>query len=104
MAPPRFLWTPAELIRQGGRLVGQTMGEAQRTLVVTLDEEVISTLDQMVSAGVHKNRGGAIRYLLRRGIEASGDVLARIDKVEKQIDELRAKMRDIPLEEDTTDE
>ena len=31
-------------------------------------------------------------------------MLARIDKVEKQIGELRAKMREIPLEEDVTDE
>ncbi|MBC8446037.1 MAG: hypothetical protein H8D74_02435 [Chloroflexi bacterium] len=88
----------AELLRHGGKLVGQTMGEAQRTLVITLDEETISSLDKMVSAGVHKNRGGAIRFLLNRGMEASGDLLARINKVEKQIEALRTKMREIPLE------
>jgi Arc/MetJ-type ribon-helix-helix transcriptional regulator len=89
----------AELLRHGGKLVGQTMGEAQRTLVITLDEETISSLDKMVSAGVHKNRGDAIRFLLNRGMEASGDLLARIDKVEKRIDALRTKMREIPLED-----
>ena len=88
----------AELLRHGGKLVGQTMGEAQRTLVITLDEATIRSLDKMVSAGVHKNRGDAIRFLLNRGMDASGDLLARIDKVEKQIDGLRTKMREIPLE------
>jgi len=88
----------AEMLRQGGKLAEQTVGEAQRTIVVTLDEEMIETLDKMVSAGVHKSRTDAIRYLLRQGIKTSGDLLARINQVETQIEDLRAKMRDIPLE------
>ena len=87
-----------EMLRQGGKLAEHTMTEAQRTIVVTLDEDTFQTLDKMVAAGVHKSRPEAIRYLLKRGLDASGDLLARIDKVEAQIDELRTKMREIPLE------
>ncbi len=88
----------AEVLRQGGKLAEQTMGEAQRTVVVTLDGETVQALDKIVSAGVHKSRADAIRHLLRQGLKASGDLLARIDQVESQIDELRNKMREIPLE------
>ena len=88
----------AEMLRQGSKLAEQTMSEAQRTIVVTLDEETIKALDKMVLAGVHKSRSEAIRHLLRQGVKASGDLLARIDQVEAQIEELRSRMRDIPLE------
>ena len=93
-----------EMLRQGGKLAEQTMTEAQRTMVVTLDEDTFKTLDKMVTAGIHKNRGEAARHLLKRGFEASGDLLARIDKVEAQIDELRTKMREIPLEGPDSDD
>jgi hypothetical protein len=88
----------AELLRQGGKLAEQTMGEAQRTLIVSVDAEITEVLDKMVAAGVHKSRGEAARHLIKQGITASGDMLARIDKVQTQIDELRDKMREIPLE------
>jgi Arc/MetJ-type ribon-helix-helix transcriptional regulator len=87
-----------EILRQGGKLAEQTMGEAQRTVVVTLDEETFKALDKMVAAGVTKNRAEAVRHLLGLGLKASGDLLSRIDKVEAQIEELRSKMREIPLE------
>ena len=93
-----------EMLRQGGKLAEQTVTEAQRTLVVTLDEETFQTLEKMVAAGVQKNRAEAIRFLLKRGLDASGDLLARIDKVEAQIDELRSKMREIPLEGPDSDD
>lgn len=94
----------AEMLRQGGKLAEQTVSEAHRTLVVTLDEETYQALDKMVSAGIHKNRSDAARHLLQRGMKASGDLLARIDKVEAKIDDLRAKMREIPLEGADADE
>ena len=47
----------AEMLRQGGKLAEQTVSEAHRTIVVTLDEETYQALDKMVSAGIHKNRG-----------------------------------------------
>jgi Arc/MetJ-type ribon-helix-helix transcriptional regulator len=87
-----------EMLRQGGKLAEQTMSEAQRTVVVTLDEETFKSLDKMVAAGVAKSRAEAVRHLLGLGLKASGDLLSRIDKVEAQIEELRAKMREIPLE------
>ena len=88
----------AEVLRQGSKLADQTLTEAQRTVVVTLDAETITALDKLVSAGMHKNRAEAIRHLLRQGVQASGDVLARIDQVEAEIENLRKKMRDIPIE------
>jgi len=91
----------AELLHQGGKLAEQTMGEAQRTLIVSVDADITTVLDKMVAAGVHKNRGDAVRHLLKQGITASGDVIARIDKVQTQIDELRDKMREIPLEDES---
>jgi Arc/MetJ-type ribon-helix-helix transcriptional regulator len=87
-----------EILRQGGKLAEQTMDEAQRTLVVTLDDETVKALDKMVAAGVYKTRAEAIRGLTREGLRVSGDLLARIDEVEAQIADLRAKMREIPLE------
>lgn len=87
-----------EVLRHGGKLAEQTMSEAQRTVVVTLDEETFTALGKMVAAGLHKSRAEAVRHLLAVGIRASGDLLSRIDKVESQIEELRAKMREIPLE------
>ncbi len=90
----------AELLHQGGKLAEQTMGEAQRTLIVSVDADITNVLDKMVAAGVHQNRGDAVRHLLKQGITASGDVIARIDKVQTQIDELRDKMREIPLEDE----
>lgn len=94
----------AEMLRQGGKLAEQTVSEAHRTLVVTLDEETFQALDKMVSAGIHKSRGEAARHLLQQGMKASGDLLARIDKVESKIDALRAQMREIPLEGADADE
>lgn len=88
----------AEILRQGGKLAEQTMDEAQRTIVVTLEEDTIKALDKMVAAGVYKTRAEAIRGLIREGLRVSGDLLARIDEVESQIAELRAKMREIPTE------
>jgi Arc/MetJ-type ribon-helix-helix transcriptional regulator len=88
----------AEILRQGGKLAEQTMDEAQRTIVVTLDDETIKALDKMVAARVYKTRAEAIRGLIDEGLRASGDLLARIDEVEAQIADLRAKMREIPLE------
>jgi Arc/MetJ-type ribon-helix-helix transcriptional regulator len=88
----------SEVLRQGGKLVGRTVGDAQRTVCVTLDKEALETLDKMVSAGIQKSRADAVRYLLRRGLQASGDLLAKIDKVEQEIQGLREKMREIPLE------
>lgn len=88
----------AEMLRQGGKLAEHTVGEAQRTMVVALDEQTLQTLDKMVAAGLYKTRGEALRYLIQRGIESSGDLMARIEQVESQINELRAKMREIPLE------
>jgi len=90
--------TTTEMVRQSGKLAGQSISEAQRTIVVSLDEETIEALDKMVSAGVHKSRAEAIRHLLRQGVKASGDLLARIDQVEQQIKELRSRMREIPIE------
>ena len=75
------------------------MDEAQRTIVVTLDESTVKSLDKMVAAGVYKTRAEAIRALVRQGLDVSGDLLARIDQVEAQISDLRTKMRDIPLED-----
>jgi Arc/MetJ-type ribon-helix-helix transcriptional regulator len=89
----------AEILRQGGKLAEQTVDEAQRTIVVTLGEETIKSLDKMVAAGVYKTRAEAIRALIHQGLDASGDLLARIDQVESQIADLRAKMREIPLED-----
>jgi Arc/MetJ-type ribon-helix-helix transcriptional regulator len=90
----------SEILRQGGKLAEQTVDEAQRTVVVTLHEETIKSLDKMVAAGVYKTRAEAIRGLIHQGLEASGDLLARIDQVEAQITELRAKMREIPLQDE----
>lgn len=89
-----------QLFRQGGKLAEQTVSEAQRTILVTLDEETLNVLDKMVTAGVHKSRSEAIRHLIGQGMKASGDLLARIDKVEGEIEALRSKMRNIPLEGD----
>lgn len=89
----------SEILRQGGKLAEQTMDEAQRTIVITLEEETIKSLDKMVTAGLYKTRAEAIRALIRQGLNVSGDLLARIDQVEAQITELRTKMRDIPLED-----
>jgi Arc/MetJ-type ribon-helix-helix transcriptional regulator len=88
----------AEILRQGGKLAEQTVDEAQRTIVITLGEGTIKSLDKMVAAGVYKTRAEAIRALIHQGLEVSGDLLARIDQVESQIEDLRAKMREIPLE------
>lgn len=85
-------------LRQGGKLVGQAAGDVQRTIVVTVDEQMLKAVDNLVLAGVHKNRADAIRYLLRQGLKASGDLLTKIEKVEQEISELRQKMREIPLE------
>lgn len=90
----------SEILRQGGKLAEQTVDEAQRTVVVTLDEGTIKSLDKMVAANVYKTRAEAIRSLIHQGLEVSGDLLARIDQVEGQIAELRAKMREIPLEDE----
>ncbi len=87
-----------EVLRHGGKLAEQTMSEAQRTIVVTLDDETFKALDKMVMAGVHKSRAEAVRHLLGLGMKASGDLLSRIDKVEAEIEQLRTKMREIPLE------
>lgn len=87
-----------QALRQGGKLVGQAAGDVQRTIVVTVDEQMLKAVDNLVLAGVHKNRADAIRYLLRQGLKASGDLLAKIEKVEQEISELRQKMREIPLE------
>lgn len=87
-----------QALRQGGKLVGQAAADVQRTIVVTVDEQMLKAVDNLVLAGVHKNRASAIRYLLRQGLKASGDLLAKIDKVEQEISELREKMREIPLE------
>jgi Arc/MetJ-type ribon-helix-helix transcriptional regulator len=88
----------SEILRQGGKLAEQTITEAHRTFFVTLDSQATEAVEKMVSAGIHKNRAEAIRQLINQGIKASGDVLARIDKVEAQIEELRSKMREIPIE------
>jgi Arc/MetJ-type ribon-helix-helix transcriptional regulator len=90
----------SEILRQGGKLAEQTVDEAQRTVVVTLDDGTIRSLDKMVAANVYKTRAEAIRALIHQGLEMSGDLLARIDQVEGQIAELRAKMREIPLEDE----
>lgn len=87
-----------QALRQGGKLVGQAAGDVQRTIVVTVDEQMLKAVDNLVLAGVHKNRADAIRYLLRQGLKASGDLVAKIEKVEQEISELRQKMREIPLE------
>lgn len=87
-----------QALRQGGKLVGQAAGDVQRTIVVTVDEQMLKAVDNLVLAGVHKNRADAIRYLLCQGLKASGDLLAKIEKVEQEISELRQKMREIPLE------
>ena len=89
----------AEVLRQGGKLAEQTVEEAHRTVVVSLDEEIAEAVSKMVAAGIFKSRSAAIRHLIKKGINASGDLLAKIDKVEGQIEELRAKMREIPIED-----
>jgi Arc/MetJ-type ribon-helix-helix transcriptional regulator len=92
----------AEMLRQGTRLAEQTVTEAHRTVVVTLDSKTVEIVDKLVAAGVHKSRQEAIRHLIQQGLKASGDLLARIDKVEAEIDALRSKMRGIPIEGEET--
>lgn len=87
----------AEVLRQGSKMAEQTLTDAHRTFFITLDDETAKAVEKMVSAGLYKSRAEATKQLIRLGIKASGDVLARIDKVEAQIEELRSKMREIPI-------
>lgn len=87
-----------ELLRQGGKLAEQRMDEAQRTLVITLDGEMHDAIGKLVTAGVFKTRSEAVQFLLAQGLGAAGDLVSKVDKVEADIEGLRAKMREIPLE------
>jgi len=63
-------------------------------LVVRVDKETLSKLDLLVAGGVCKSRVAAAEYLLDQGVERSEAMLARINEVKGQIDDIKHDLAD----------
>ena len=63
-------------------------------LVVRVDKEMLAKLDLLVAGGVCKSRVEAAQYLLNQGLQSSEAMLARVQGVKGQIDEIKHDLAD----------
>ena len=73
---------------------------AQRANAITIhvDDEAQARIDQLVEAGVFKNRSESAAYLIGEGIRARSDIFNAIGARIAEIERLRSEMRAIVAE------
>ena len=81
-------------IKEGSKIAEKTVEDAQRTVVISLENDTIAQVDKMVKAGTHKTRSDALRHLISLGIKTSEDLFSRTDEVEAQVTKLKDQFKE----------
>jgi Arc/MetJ-type ribon-helix-helix transcriptional regulator len=62
-------------------------------ITIHVDDEMQRHIDQLVEAGIFKNRSDSAAYLIAEGIRARQDLFSRIDSRFAEIERIRSEMR-----------
>lgn len=81
-----------------GRDISRTIERAisakdDYVVAVKLSQEAQDRLDQLVQAGVFRNRAEAAAFLVDQGIKAQGPLFERVSQKLSEIERLRAELR-----------
>ncbi len=89
----QFLREAGQLALSGVRAAGKAAEDLTGLMILQVNPETRARMDDLVEAGLAKNRGEAALNLLRDGIRANQSVYAQVEKTRARIDALRSQLR-----------
>jgi Arc/MetJ-type ribon-helix-helix transcriptional regulator len=85
--------------------IGRALESAQtaitsraNAITIHVDDDAQRHIDQLVEAGIFKNRSESAAYLISEGIKARQDVFGRINSRFEEIERIRGEMRRMVIE------
>ena len=79
---------------QIGRAI-ETIQARMNAITVQVDDETQGKIDNLVEAGIFKNRSESAAYLIHEGIKARAEVFQAIDARLAEIERMRSNLRDL---------
>ena len=83
-----------KLLNSLGKVVDQLAEDFSKIMVATIEPDQRSKMDQLVQAGFVENRGEALRFLVKEGINACKETFSRIETTNTEIDHLKKDLED----------
>ena len=81
--------------------VDRALSRRENVVMVRLNTESITRVDELVEAGVVSSRSEAVAFLVSEGIGAQADLFERISKKVEQIRRVKQELRDLLNEKPT---
>lgn len=91
----QFLREAGQIALTVARAAGKAAEDLTGLMVIRVDPEMRARMDDLVEAGLAKNRSEAALNLLRDGIRANQSVFEQVEKTRARIDALRSQLRDL---------
>ena len=81
--------------------VDRALSKRENVVMVRLNTESITRVDELVEAGVVSSRSEAVAFLVSEGIGAQADLFERISQKVEQIRRVKQELRDLLNEKPT---
>ncbi len=89
----QFLQEVGQLALAAGRAAGKAAEDLTGLMVLQTNADLRARMDDLVEAGLAKNRGDAALTLLRDGIASNQNIYQQVEKTRARIASLRSQLR-----------
>jgi Arc/MetJ-type ribon-helix-helix transcriptional regulator len=78
-----------------GKAIESALAARDHVVVVRVNDDSLRSLDALVQSGIFKSRSEAAAFLISEGVKAQAVLFERISERIKEIERLRAELKDI---------
>lgn len=83
-----------------GKAATATIEDWSDLMMVTVEKDIRDQLDEIIDAGLAKNRREAAQILMKEGLKNRSGIFEKIQETNAQITELRQQMQNIAKEKE----
>jgi Arc/MetJ-type ribon-helix-helix transcriptional regulator len=78
-----------------GKAIESALSARDKVVMVRVNDDSLKSLDALVQTGIFKSRSEAAAFLISEGVKAQAPLFERIWERIKEIERLRAELKDI---------